>query len=941
MTTTLKSALRFPTAHPSPPNYPPPPPPPAEQYPVLTSRFSADTLAIKSPPRAAIQRLFSAGSSTSPPASPRRRSSSNSDGGYKPGHSATSSESRINISSPKAYDFGDGAPGRASLDERPARTHPNRAGTPTRSHSRSRSRATSGTAADKLAGAAKEVVEKLRRYGHGRTLSGASEKSVESLRSPVLARGGGRKSSESARSNRRSRDMESRSLSSPSPVPAEVTRSAKPSRHPPPRPTTPPFKLTDLPPRSDSRNAFTGQAPSLSKPPSRRAPPPPALALHSTQPAKQSLPALAAVRPRPKQLPPSVAPGPRPRPHSPPTPSVKPLRPARAPPAVPPPSASPSPFQALLVSPPTLDALHAYGPDELLLKLNIGGQVNSTYVTTVSTLVREDGSGGKLAEFVEGVLTDVKAGTGGGDEIVEDEAADLAAAKKPLLDLPFLAVDDDGADSISITPSHFDPSPCPSSPFPFAGYSDGSEGCDGDAGAEDPLSPIDPFIASSNRGTNLFLALPPSFAVPPPALPSLPTRDVQQPKVAAQQGVLVASPTSVGGKHQSIHPDLGAIELPPSPPPSLPAVPCSSPPSSPASSVSPAERARRALASRVQQSHLSLASTSSSLSLTPSAGEFDLDDAADAGGDDTLLQPFFSVMRNQAHAALSPSSPITAAAFTALERHSVDYGAMLPSDVVVEGYDSEEDRSRSTVLGVPRGLSRSSLAAFEGSLEECDEREEVPRLPKLALEDAESQVDQAEKVESRRGTPSLSLSATTYSSSSSSSPLVDVAPVVSFSDRTLAIYLNRTDVPLASSFSLPFSPLPDGTAPSALTLYAAILVFLRSATLPPSLSLPRPPSFVPVDPSTPDVDPSTLDLLRLSPAPLFALQAGLRTLKREARWLGMSALEEVCEREMKRAQGVVRWLTEAATAENGARAWRDRERSREEVINARVEAGWI
>ncbi|GAA6017175.1 hypothetical protein JCM10207_002561 [Rhodosporidiobolus poonsookiae] len=973
--TTLKSALRFPGAV-----FPPPPPsPPPQQYPNLTSRFSAETLVIKSPPRAAIQRIFSS-SSHSPPSTPRRRSSTMH---YRLGHSATASESKINISSPStvAHDFGSGpgadTPGRASLDDGALARADSTTRLSSRSHSRTRPRAPSGTAADKLAGAAREVIEKLalRRHGHGhghrRDDSGDS---VESLATPPP-----RKSSESSRSgysrdragHRRSRS--SRSFSSPSPVPADLGRSAQPPTRrppPPPRPSTPPFKLTDLPPRSDSRNAI--HAPPFSftppKPPSGRAPPPPPLSVASSQPAKQPLPALAASRPRPKHLPaPSEASSTRPRPRSPPSPSVAPLRPVRAAPVPAPAAPAPkpsataeAPFHALVLSPPTLDALRAFPPSELFVQIDIGA---STYTTTVATLVRDDGAGGRLGEFVEGVLGDVMRGAEA--EEVEAEAAEMVPARPAvgLLDLelphalPLLSVDDaldanaDAASSISVPVSRFVPSPCPSSPFPFAGYGSSENGDDPARSDEldDPMSPVDPFVASSSRGTNLFLALPPSFAAPPPALPSPPTQLASAATGAKAQ--LVPSPThSSGAKHRSVHPSLGTVELPPSPPASLPSLPA-------LPALDAASAARAALASRLHAARpVSFASSSASFSLSPDeAYSADAEDDEDA---DDLLPPFFSLLPSQAHLALppgetplSPSSPITAAAFRALERQTVDFCSssssaagedaygLLPSDV--EAHDGDEDRSRSTVLGVPRGTTRGSLAAFDAAYQ-VDE-DDAPPVPGLRAE--------VEKAAPSRPLSSPSTSSSAYNSPASPLPRA-APPAPTLADRTLRIFLDRPDLPLASAFSPPSLSLSpsassasgDTALASALFTYAALLSVLLTGALPAALSLP------------PDLDLSAADagadapllaLLRLSHgAPLVPLLTGLRALAAEAAWLGLAGIEALCREETGRVGEVVRLLcgeperARKQEQEEG-RKRREREPSKEEVFEGRAKAGWI
>ncbi|GAA5825281.1 hypothetical protein JCM11251_006917 [Rhodosporidiobolus azoricus] len=945
--TTLKSALRFPERP------PPPPPPPSREYPVLTSRFSAETLVIKSPPRAAIQRMFS---SNSPPASPRSRSPSQ--GGYKPGHSATASESRINISSPTSI-----APplGRVSLDDERRYHRPMRPPTPTRSRSRTRARTPSGNAAtrartpsgnaaDKLADAAHEVIAKLTLRRHGRQPSSGSERSMESLASPIT----GRKSSDSTRSDKR-RSRYSRSLSTPSPVPAEVAVSAQiPSHRPPPRPQTPPFKLTDLPPRSDSRNAIVAQsvdATSFSKPPTRRVPPPP-LALPIAP--RQRLQALAASRPRPRM--PAAA---RPRPKEPPTPSVKPLRPARLPPPPPVPAvalhemAVPRAFHAFVTKGFSATAVPEKGHDQLLIKLDVGGQ--ATYTTSVSTLLQDGGAGGCLGDFVEGALRDALAAD-------EAEVEDEAAAMKPrqsLLDLPIpvplLDINDDdldGSSSISITAPSFAPSPCPQSPFPFAGYASESSSPT-DERAEDPMSPVDPYVvASSSRATNLFLALPPSFAAPPPALPSPPRKEVQQPKVAAHATHLVPSPThSSGGKHKSAHPDFGSIELPPSPPASLPSLPGSSAPSPPLAHGTAEAAARRALAARVQHAHLSTASTASSLSFShdPSIDDDDAEDDSAAA----LLQPFFSVMRHQLYtnSHLSPSSPITAAAFSALERQSLDYG-LLPSDVVLEAeYESEEDRSRSTVLGVPRGMSVDEVGCTPKLDFEIEDGKEL-ELPSRGDEGNAEVVEKVEEDLARGRTPSLTLSATTCPTQDEVNDHVDLSTSIpptapspaspTLSDCTIHLFLDRTDSPLASCLS-PFIPYSmDTPPPSALTIYSAILTYLRSGSLPPALVLPRFSSSstqINLDPKHPDVDPLTLSILRIAPAPLLALVSGLRTLEEEARWLGMSRLEVACQAEVARVGSVVNWLSQPTpeVAIGGKKQGRSREASREEALQAK----WI
>ncbi|BGP49953.1 hypothetical protein JCM10450v2_005858 [Rhodotorula kratochvilovae] len=893
--TTLKSALRFPPAHP-----PPPPPPPEPQYPNLTSRFSAETLLIKSPPRP-FQRLFSSSTtaSASPPPSPpagtvkryHRRVSSQK-GIYR--HAPSASESRLVVSSPKAYDLPE-TPTRASMDD--VRPQPQSR----RSRSLSRARATSGTAADKLAGAAKEVLEKfsLRRHGrqgsHSSGHSAASGESVESLASP----------------------RRSRSLSSPSPGPHKVEHHPPPppTRRPPPRPLNPPFTLVDLPPRSDSRNALVADLPSVAGSSSLGG---------SSRSAH--LPTLAATRPRPKHLALQAPPPPRAhlRPVSPPSPSIPPLRPARAPAAPPAAGGTAHPFHAMLVKAPTRQAVRARAADELLVRIDVGGQ--STYMTSVATLAGPSAQAGRLGEFVDAVLEDARRGA----PAVEDEApCEEGAPQHPYLQLPAPGSDGDASSSsLSLTPS-FAPSPYPSSPFPFADDMSTYSGCPGAGGGfddEDPMSPIDPLVnsaAAARAAKDLLLALPPAFSPPPHPLPA---------QNQAQAVQLVASPTLPhGGKHRSVYPDVGSsVDLGAEGAPLLPFV-VSSPAAAPASLAE--EAARKALAMRLR--------------CAPSTKREST--ASSAAGDDEIrfispfergLGPYFDVVRHQLHSPagdslLSPCwpaescpspSPITAAMALpsprAVERRSLDYG-LLPSDV--EGYGSEEEhRSRSTVLGVPRGLSRRTLDGLHAL---PAARDEVPEVPKLAVER-----DEARDGKSRTGTPSLSMSVTTVDDDEDA--LGPGPEGVSLEDATVVLFLDRTDAPLLS-----LSSLSDGHAPTSvtpgLTLYGAILAFLRTGALPSALLLPR-HSSPPAKSTSPDVDPLYISLFALSPAPLFALLSALRTLSDEAAWLGLAALERACADELARLGGVVRWL---ADAKEGAGA----RKARKEGVKgaAREKEGWI
>lgn len=90
---------------------------------------------------------------------------------------------------------------------------------------------------------------------------------------------------------------------------------------------------------------------------------------------------------------------------------LQPLRPQRPPPPPVPLAPDqraapiPTPFRALLVNPPSTISVRTLSPGSHLVKLNIGG---TTFVSTVETLTRCDREAGRLAEYVEAVLLEVR-----------------------------------------------------------------------------------------------------------------------------------------------------------------------------------------------------------------------------------------------------------------------------------------------------------------------------------------------------------------------------------------------------------------------------------------------------------------------------------------------------------------------------------------------------
>lgn len=252
--------------------------------------------------------------------------------------------------------------------------------------------------------------------GHGRNKSG------ESTMSGGSGGGGLRFRKDGSSTSSPPRDRISRSFSSPSPPP-------RPSRAipPPPVPSVPLPRLpkstlrptfippvpmartispiptlVDLPPRSDSRNdVFGGRS----------------------------------ITPSRAQTPPTVAPLSIRRPSTP------------APP--------PPPFRALLLRAPTPFAVRTKAPGSLLVELDVGG---TKFVTSVETLVR-GGRGGKLGEFVEAVVEEVRE-KGRREEMTRGGRQESGDSMYP----PSEAETDD-EDSL-LDSSHFALSPFPS-PFPF------------------------------------------------------------------------------------------------------------------------------------------------------------------------------------------------------------------------------------------------------------------------------------------------------------------------------------------------------------------------------------------------------------------------------------------------------------------------------------------
>jgi hypothetical protein len=282
----------------------------------------------------------------------------------------------------------------------------------------------------------------------------------------------------------------------------------------------------------------------------------------------------------------------------------------------------------------------------------------------------------------------------------------------------------------------------------------------------------------------------------------------------------------------------------------------------------------------------------------------DEDDASDDDEEDTLsrrlhlshtselnpferaLGPFFEVLQGQSRAAESETA-------TVVERESMG----VPIDI---GVRTEEDKSRSTLLGVPRGSIRSKPRGPRKM-----KRGEVPEVPSLlVVEEGGSEQTAGSRP------PSLSMSLSTDEDEASKQ-----LEIVLEEEKEFSVFLDRSG-----------------------EVYGAILSFLRDGILPPSLALPPPNSSSTAGTtSSPNVDASLLSLFALHPPSAIALFASLRALSNEASWLGMDSLVAACEVEREKLVEVVAWLQEARRTE---RKVEERGR-RVEVMKGREKAGWI
>ncbi|KAI5479184.1 hypothetical protein MNV49_004045 [Pseudohyphozyma bogoriensis] len=783
---------RFGTSKPIPPplDFPSSPAESTSSFPQLQSRFSADTVGVKTP------RLPSSGRhrhrffSGTPPASPDFFSA-------RPGHQHSMSDGQLEISEPTSVK-------RGSID---------------------------GT------GEVVEILE-LRRPGepmgarvvstideafqHARTSSGGSAKSSPSVApstvSATLRAESPVPSFTPSPIRPRLTPPAVRSLANsrvPSPSPSRATPTPPPPRptRPPPPPSsssTPAFPIPsrpllapqhtappqsciprdDLPPRSTSRTGFVPVAAFAKQ-----------AAVAAQSSSKFNDPAVAETKPLvvvPRAAPPSsngdeielLAS----ESESGAAESVKEVKVAGYSEADTEPISS---FKASLVRAPTSESVTGKKLDEVLVKLNVGGTI---YVTSASTVVK-GGSGGKIGEFVSAALEECRA-LGvivRGEEGLRKEASTESA-------YPPSDLDDFDA-------RHFDVSPFPS-PFPFSAYTSERLGTDEResllaalnldshvALPTSPTSPIDPFI---NKTPRMFLPLP------SPALAFTSAANT----LAARQGHLVPSPL----------PHLRITSV-------VPSIYGTSPtnPSDPARPIS-----------SDQSEKYDASSEQSDDDWHPDSHRFSTS-SNDAGDElnpfEQTLGPHFNVLLGQAYKRFGSDGEST--------RDSTG----VPIDVDTR---TEEDKSRSTLLGVPRG---------ESKVRAPKKRRSLP--PPMPLD-----VPRVDSGRSETGSRPPSLSMSVSSDDGSSVPLVKRAETeVREEGPAMEVFLDR-----------------DGE------VYVGVLSFLRDGKLPTSLSLP------PRDPSQtegPPVDELTLLLYSLHPPSALSLLSDLRTLENEAKWLGLKELEEL------------------------------------------------
>lgn len=622
-------------------------------------------------------------------------------------------------------------------------------------------------------------------------------------------------------------------------------------------------KIVDLPPRSDSRNAFATPASESSTP--RRSP---ARAVTPPKPIKPTL-----------------------RPNSPPSISIPPLKPHTRPdvcPVLPLIDRSAPPFHALVVSLPFQSEICTRDAHEVLVQIDAGG---SSLTTTLATLC-DDGRGGKLGKFVEARIEELRSESsfGRGDERKRHHDK----AVPGYLSLPmFATILDHGQgsnSSLSVSPSHFNVSPG-DSPFPFTSdlSADGDDGDDGDDGI-DCCSPIDP------RAPQLFLSLP-SFTAPPP-----PLRFDLDPLPASHQVSFVASPAP-GSKHVSVHATISSPR--PSLSPSYPELVSPLTPRRPKSSsfsplsarsfsydgpsgpASPNElAARKALAKRLHLSTTSLEARNDQALVSRGGETFfgatDLESLFGAFRSSSRRQasregettPSASFFAEGGDGPVSPRDSRVGARVGDPCSPLVETAEEFPLDIV---YDPEPPNGTIVIDPCLNPRQRAKKSTTKDNEEEPTEPIAAPkesfgtsqlrdqRPPSLTTSESTARTTESDYPPSREPRTRSPTTTTTTATTIETKP------------PRICIFLDRTDATLPTGFG---------------STYSTILSFLRDRALPPHLTSPR------SDDESDDEE--YLKLIKtVSSGVAFSQLAALRTVELEADWLGMSDLVAACKRERR------------------------------------------
>jgi hypothetical protein len=603
------------------------------------------------------------------------------------------------------------------------------------------------------------------------------------------------------------------------------------------------------------------------------------------------LPELAATRPRPKHLPAN------PRPAAPPSPTIPPLNYTSHTT-----TNNNTNFRAHAVHLPSSEILRSHEYLDLFVRLDVGGQ--SSYMTTVATLLEAEDGGGKLGEFVAALL------------FLEEGSMASGSSLAP--------IDDDEPEqspSRHATSSQPAPPPLPHSPFPFAAdeislFEPGSPFADPAASPPSSIEPLVHTAATTLLGEHFAFSLPALAAASSPTTPTL--KEVS-PSQNAQRVLLVPSPTLPSGtKHASVYPDYGTLRA------AVVAVKAERDTVLPAMvfdelDLPPLHLASSSSCSSSSSSATSGNSESSSSSSSSSSEPESFIDFGSPG--DTPKRSHFEVMREQlfhrqADDAQDRSSLASEGAVHV--RHSLTYGEVQrPVSTLFVWrvlYRRPVDRSLHTQEDQVFPVEARTKPAFE-----CAASSKEHNHASSCREMVSAQLDpDAIKAD----TPRLKAKGARLQQRQSSSTRVSTPSA----ERTIDIFLDRTDFPISS----PYHPAESGAVEVA-TVYSALLAFLRGGAFPAVLSIPE---FEATTPAPASSDSGTRTFLRPGSAAAMSYLSTFKTIKDEARWLGLHAAERACDRYIKH-------LSRLASAGSGGGSSINRDMRKMQTEKAQGREGWI